>query len=68
MDGCKLGEKLEHLDPRILYLSLFIILFLAVATHLSADETVSIVFVFLIVVIALGNIAYLYSKFRKHVG
>jgi hypothetical protein len=63
-----MGGKLEHLDPRSLYLSLFIILVLAVVTHLSTDEIVAIVFVFFIRAIALGNIAYLYSKFKKHVG
>lgn len=60
-----MAGKLEHLDPRILYLSLFIILILAVATHLNTDETISIVIVFLIVVIALGNVAYLYNTFKK---
>jgi hypothetical protein len=58
---------LEKIDSRILYASLLLITVLAIATHLSPEKTYSLITVFLIVVIALGNISYLYRKFKKPV-
>ncbi len=57
--------ELDRIDPRILYLSLTLITVLAIVTNLTPDKTYSIVSVFLIVVIALGNIGYLYRRFKK---
>ena len=44
-----------------------IIIVLAIVVHLSAEKTSSLITVFLIVIIALGNIGYLYRKFKKPV-
>jgi len=53
------------MNPRIIYISLLVIVALAIATHLSTEKTSSLVTVFLIVIIALGNIGYLYRRFKK---
>lgn len=64
MDG--LGEtKMGENTRRIIYLSLVIIVALAVLEHLTAGQTYSIAALFLIVIVALGNISYLHSRFRK---
>ncbi len=60
-----MAERLERIDPRIIYVSLLVIVALAIATHLSTEKTSSLVTVFLIVIIALGNIGYLYRRFKK---
>jgi len=58
-------ERLEQIDPKILYASLLIIIALAMVIHLTSDKTHSIMSLFLIVVIALGNIGYLHRKFKR---
>jgi len=58
-------EKLGEIDYKIIYASLLIIMILAAALHLSSDETQSLVVLAFIVVIALGNIGYLFSKRKK---
>jgi len=58
-------EQLERIDPRIIYLSLLIIVGLAILMHLSTDKTSSLLVVFLIIIIALGNIGYVARKLRK---
>jgi len=61
----KMAERLEHINPQILYLFLVIIMVLAFLIHLSPDNTYSLVTLFLLIVVVLGNIGYLYNKFRK---
>jgi len=58
-------EQLERIDPRIIYLSLLIIVGLAILMHLSTDKTSSLLVVFLIIIIALGNIGYIARKLRN---
>jgi len=58
-------EKLGEIDYKIIYASLIIIMILAAALHLSSDETQSLLVLAFIVVIALGNIGYLFSKRKK---
>jgi NADH:ubiquinone oxidoreductase subunit 3 (subunit A) len=60
-----MAEKLEEIDYRIIYLSFLIIMFLAVAIHLSYQETQSLIALAFIILIALSNIGYLYSKRKK---
>lgn len=55
----------SEIDLRIIYASLFIIVGLALFSHLSANRTSSITSAFVIVIVALGNIAYLYNKYKK---
>jgi hypothetical protein len=58
-------QQLERIDPRILYASLLIIVASAIVTHLTLGRTLSILSMFVIVIVALGNIGYLYRKFKK---
>ncbi len=60
-----MGKGLEQIDPRIIYASLLLIVVFAFLVHLSTDRTQSLVAVFVIVIVALGNIGYLYRKFGK---
>lgn len=62
-----MSERLERIDSRLIYASLLVIVVLALLTHLSTDKTQSLVTVFMIVIIALGNIGYLYGRFKKRV-
>lgn len=58
-------ERLEQIDPRIIYASLLIIMALAILSNLTVERALSIASVFIIVIIALGNIGYVYRRFRK---
>jgi lipoprotein signal peptidase len=60
-----MADRLDRIDRRIIYASLLIIIVLAAVTRLSPEETYSIVSVFLIIIVALGNIGYLYSRSRR---
>jgi hypothetical protein len=60
-----MAKKLEQIDPRILYASLLIIMVLAIAINLSTEKVLSVAAMFIIVVVALGNIGYIYRRFRK---
>jgi len=57
-----MADQLGRVDRRIIYASLLIIIVLAAITRLSPEETYSIVAIFTIIIVALGNIGYLYSK------
>lgn len=59
--GTRMGEK----QRRVIYVSLIVIVALGVMEHLTAGQIYSIVALFLIVIVALGNIYYLYSRFKK---
>jgi heme A synthase len=56
-----LGEK----EGRVIYVSLIVVAALGVMEHLTAGQIYSIVALFLIVIVALGNIYYLYTRFKK---
>jgi accessory gene regulator protein AgrB len=52
-------------ERRILYLSLFLIIILALIIHLTTDQLTSLGALFFVVVVALGNMTYLYSRRKK---
>lgn len=56
---------LDRIDRKIIYLSLLIIVVLALLSHLTAGQIYSLATVLLIIFIALGNIGYLYTKSKK---
>ncbi len=60
-----MAEKLETMDPRIIYASLLAITILAIVMHLTSEKTYSLLTVLLIVVVALGNIGYIARKLKK---
>ena len=60
------GLKTEgEIDPRIIYASLFVIAGVALISPLGASRASSIASAFVVVIVALGNISYLYSRFKK---
>jgi predicted transporter len=58
-------EKFSNIDHRIIFISLFIIIGLAVVSNLSREEIISVAAVYFIIVVAIGNIAYLYRWIRS---
>ncbi|MFH0897863.1 MAG: hypothetical protein V1850_07470 [Candidatus Bathyarchaeota archaeon] len=60
-----MAERLGEIKRRILIVSFFAIMVLAIVRHLSADQATSLFAVFLIILIALANIGYIYGRFRK---
>ncbi len=58
-------EDTEKTDIKLLYLAFFIIMFLAVLRNLSINQTIDIIAVSMIIIIAIGNISYLYRKSKK---
>jgi hypothetical protein len=60
-----MAEKLGEIDYRIIYASFLIIVMVAVILNLSYEKIEDILGVFVIVLVALGNIGYIYSKRRK---
>jgi hypothetical protein len=58
-------EKLGEIDYRIIYASFLIIVVAAIAINLSYEKLQDILGVSVIVLVALGNIGYIYSKRRK---
>ncbi len=54
----KVGES----ERRIIYVSLFAIIVLAVFMQWTSDQLMSLGALFFVVVVALANIAYLYRK------
>lgn len=57
-------SSLEHIDRRIIYASLVIIMALAILNHLTVGQMISLATMLLILFIVLGNIGYLYSRRR----
>jgi hypothetical protein len=52
-------------ERRVLYLSLFLIVILSIILQFTSDQTYSLLAFVFLGVIAVGNIAYLYSRSRK---
>lgn len=57
--------KMSEAERQLLYLSLVVIVVLAILMQYGLAETYSILALFFIIVIAIGNIAYLYSRSKK---
>jgi len=58
-------SKMSEAERQLLYLSLVVIVVLAILMQYGLAETYSILALFFIIVIAIGNIAYLYSRSKK---
>jgi hypothetical protein len=65
LDGLGQGAKIGEKERRVIYVSLIVIVALGVLEHLAAGQIYSVAALFLIVIVALGNIGYLYSRFKK---
>lgn len=58
----KLAEEIRDLDRRILYISLIAIIIIGLLLNLTELQINSALAIYLIILIALSNIAYLYTK------
>ena len=57
-----LAEEIRDLDRRILYISLIAIIIIGLLLNLTELQINSALAIYLIILIALSNIAYLYTK------
>jgi uncharacterized membrane protein YccC len=60
-----LREPMAESTRRIIYLSLATIVGLAIVEHLTRTMTISIATLLVLMFIVIGNIGYLYRRFRK---
>ena len=66
IDKLNLVRQLGQIDPRrIIHLSVLIIISLGVIAQITKENIFSILTVFFIVIVALSNIGYFYSKVKK---
>ena len=56
------GRQQPSFDPKILYALLLIITVLVISAQLTTRQIYGILSVFIMVVVAIGNISYLYHK------
>ncbi len=57
--------RISDTERRLIYLSLIVIVALAVLMQYGLQDTYSPVALLIIVVVAIGNIVYLYNRSRK---
>ncbi len=57
--------RMSETERQLIYLSLIVIVVLAILMQYGPTETYSLVAIFFIIVIALGNIVYIYNRSRK---
>ncbi len=62
---CSNMSKISENERRIIYASLFVIILLALLMQWTSDQLMSLGALFLVVFVALANIAYLYSRRKK---
>jgi len=60
----ELAKEVRTLDHRIIYASLILIIALGIITNLSEGMINSVLSIYIIVLIALGNIGYLYTRLK----
>jgi lysylphosphatidylglycerol synthetase-like protein (DUF2156 family) len=65
LNGLSQGVKMEEKTRRLIYLSLLVVIVLAVLAHQTTQVTISAASLLLIVLIAISNIVYLHSKSKK---
>jgi hypothetical protein len=61
----EISNKMTESERKILYASLFLIVIVAVILGLREDDIYSLISLFLIVVIAISNVLYFYTKMKK---
>ena len=60
-----MSVNISENERRVLYLSLLLMILLAVMMELTKDQTYSLLALFVLGVVAVGNIIYYYSRRRK---
>ena len=60
-----MSSNISENERRVLYLSLFIIVLLAIILQFTSDQTYSLLALLFLGVIAIGNIVYIYTRLKK---
>jgi lipoprotein signal peptidase len=60
-----MSSNISENERRVLYLSLFIIVLLAIILQFTSDQTYSLLALLFLGVIAIGNIVYIYTRSKK---
>ena len=60
-----MAQSIEHINRSILYASMILIILLGLVTNMSLTNIDSALVIYLIILIALANIAYLYTTHNK---
>ncbi len=60
-----MAEKLVQIDRRILYASLLLIMVIGLLLFKTEEQVVSVMMLFLLILIAISNIAYIYTRYKK---
>ncbi len=63
----EMKPRISDTERRLIYLSLIVIVALAVLMQYGLQDTYSLVALLIIVVVAIGNIVYIYNRSRKKV-
>ncbi len=60
----EMSNKISENERRIIYLSVLVVIVLALLLGLSNNQTYSLVAVLFIVIVAIGNVVYFYGRMR----
>jgi len=60
-----MAEELVQIDIRILYASLVIIMVIGMFLFDTEDQVISLTLLFLLILIATSNIAYIYTRYKN---
>jgi amino acid transporter len=60
-----MAEKLVQIDRRVLYASLVLIMVIGLLLFNTEEQVVSAMMLFLLILIAISNIAYIYTRYKK---
>lgn len=60
-----MAEELVQIDRRILYASLVIIMVIGMFLFDTEDQVISLTLLFLLILIATSNIAYIYTRYKN---
>jgi amino acid transporter len=60
-----MAEKLVQIDRRVLYASLVLIMVIGLLLFNTEEQVVSAMMLFLLILIAISNIVYIYTRYKK---
>ena len=60
-----MAEEFVQIDRRILYASLVIIMVIGLFLFDTEDQVISLTLLFLLILIATSNIAYIYTRYKN---
>ena len=63
--GQGMKPRMSETERQLIYLSLIVIVVIAILMQYGLEETYSLLALFFIIVIAIGNIVYIYNRSRR---